>query len=221
MKRGIDEIRDSALSMEIESPDDPSPIMEMVSIGDRLHVVKGGGIYRVNLADHVDPGRANSAIPNSYQRILKYGAESEIVGRTILTAKSLLNSTMLPSNIDCKEGMRLSLEALKDMAAMTDIVNALISQQNAIIEDFTVRSGRSLALPSIPHLLGVCKDFIQKADHSIQSMYQISTLFTGNKKGWFEELSKLASREYGPDDLFSVFLGDVTPFLKSVRIIFF
>jgi hypothetical protein len=217
MKRKIDEIRDSAISMEIESPDDPSPIVEMVSVADRMHVIKGGGIYRVTLADHVDPGRTNPAIPNSYQKILKYGADSEIVGKTLLTAKALFNPTLLLAHIDCKEGLRLSLEALNDIAAMSDIVEAIRIQQNAIMEEFNGRNGRSLALPCIPNLFGVCKDFIQKADHSVQSTYQMSTIFTGTRKGWFEELTQSAVRKYGPDDLFSRFLAEVTPFLKGVR----
>jgi hypothetical protein len=57
--RPIDTLRDGAASLEIKTPGDDSAILEMISTGDRLLVVKGKGIYEVKLADEVDPERTN------------------------------------------------------------------------------------------------------------------------------------------------------------------
>jgi len=88
MKRPIDSLRDSAMSMEIG----PSGgrITEMVEIGERLHTVKTDSIYRIMLADEIDPGRTNINVPNSQQKVLDYGSDSPFVAKTLLTAKRYL-----------------------------------------------------------------------------------------------------------------------------------
>ena len=61
--RPIDKLRNGAGSLEISTPDDDSAISEIISIDDRLLVVKGKGIYEIKFADQVDPERTNLAYP--------------------------------------------------------------------------------------------------------------------------------------------------------------
>lgn len=92
-QRPIDKLRDGAGSFEIKTPGDDSAILEMISTGDRLLVVKGKGIYEVKLADEVDPKRTNINVPNTIQRVLPYGADDPWVGAVLLTGHHLFFSS--------------------------------------------------------------------------------------------------------------------------------
>jgi hypothetical protein len=128
-KRPIDRKRDAGGVMEIGTPDDPSAITAIFPIGDDLYVVKERGVYEVKLADRIDPNRTNIAIPNTHQRVLNYGSDAPVVGRTLLTAKELFNPTYLPKNLDLTQALRLCFETLKDLAAMLDVAAALEQDQ--------------------------------------------------------------------------------------------
>ena len=73
-QRPIDRLRDGGGSLTVNTPDDDTPIREMISTGDRLLVVKDKGVYEVTLADRIDPERTNPAVPNTIQKILPFGA---------------------------------------------------------------------------------------------------------------------------------------------------
>jgi hypothetical protein len=58
-KRPIDRLRDGAISLEVKTPDDDSAISIMITVSDRLLVVKEKGIYEIKPADKIDPDRKN------------------------------------------------------------------------------------------------------------------------------------------------------------------
>jgi hypothetical protein len=191
MKRPIDRIRDSALSMEVGEPGERSTITEMIKIADKLHIVTGLSIYRIMLADEIDPERTNPAVPNSQQKVLQYGSESPLVCKTLLTAKQLFGEGSPFAN-NSSDVIRLSFECLKDLAALSDISQAFAEGEDSVRSRLleTNDQNRSLILPSTPNLESKCKEFIQKADHSLQSIFGIARLFYGaNLKGWFEGLA--------------------------------
>jgi hypothetical protein len=219
-KRPIDRKRDAGGVMEIGTSDDQSAVTGIFPIGDDLYVVKERGIYEVKLADRIDPNRTNIAIPNTQQKVLNYGSEAPVVGRTLLTAKELFNPTYLPKNLDLTEALRLCFETLKDLATMLDVAAALEHDQLAA----TTAAGDSLqrggaSLPAIGNVATRCKDFLQKADHSLQSLLGIVRIFYGKDAGrqWFEGFTKLVSKRYGESDPFSQFLVGMLPFLKFMR----
>jgi hypothetical protein len=53
-KRPIDRLRDGAISLEVKTPDDDSAISIMITVGDRLLVVKEKGIYEIKPADKIE-----------------------------------------------------------------------------------------------------------------------------------------------------------------------
>ena len=118
-RRPIDRKRDAAVGIEVNPPDDDSPIIEFLTLDEKLYVLKERGLYRVMLADEIDPERKNIEIPNTVQRALRMGADSEIVGRTLLTGKALFKSEFLPNEIDCNRAMTLLLEITRDLVAMS------------------------------------------------------------------------------------------------------
>ena len=117
-KRPIDLMRSAAGSFRVGLDEDGDAITELFSLNDGLVVVKQKAIYEVRFADQIDPKRENPNIPlNIQRRILSIGADSTVVGRTLLTAKGLFQTKYLPS-IDCDRALNLSFEALQDIVAM-------------------------------------------------------------------------------------------------------
>ncbi|MCR6732599.1 MAG: hypothetical protein NVV83_00135 [Afipia sp.] len=218
-KRPIDRIRESAMSMSVGTPDDQTPITEMIGLGGILYIIKEGGVYATQLADKIDPQRTNASVPNVQQRILSIGSSSELVGKTLLTARELLNPTFLPAGFDKEAGLTLALSALKDLAAMQDMaVNIEEAQKKAEVQDYRQRD-RSVLLPSVGDITAQTKAFAQKADHVLQSLLGIAKLLYGEKAGkrGFRSLAELVAQQYGVDDDFSKFMQQALPVLQFVR----
>ena len=117
--RPIDNVRNSALSITL--PPDTGGITDMCEINGVLHMIGGSAIYRVQLADEIDPERTNIGIPNTHQKVLSYGTEFPYVRQTLMTARRLFKDNLLGPAFDYKTGISLSFEALQDLAAMHDI----------------------------------------------------------------------------------------------------
>lgn len=220
-KRPIDRVREAGGMMDVGTPDDQTPVTDLFSIGDTLCVIKEKGIYEIKFADAVDPKRTNIAVPNTQQRILNHGSDEPLVGRILLTAKELFNPSYLPKGFDHTAALRLSFEILKDIAAMHDMAVAMTEEEAAAVSFIEDRrkKDRSFVLPAIANVEVRCNEFIQKADHALQSLLSIVKLFYGKDaaKQWFESLRDLAVHRYGEDDHFSRLLTDILPSLKFVR----
>ncbi len=205
--------------MEVGDATDKSAITGMVPIAGILHIIKGDGIYVCRLADDIDPKRTNPNVPNVQQKILSIGSNSELTARTLLTAKRLFEPKFLPDTFDSISAITLSFAALKDLAAMDEIKQLLIDAEKKADLGDRRKIDRSVILPSVGEVLSPCKSFIQKSDHTIQSLFGIAKLFYGSdlRKGWFDALQSTVERKYGTEDQFSAFMKDVRPFLQFVR----
>ncbi len=163
MKRPIDRIRNSALSMEIGEPGESNSISEMFKISDKLHVVTGSAIYQIKFADEIDPDRTNIAVPNTQQKVIHYGSNSSFVGNTLLTAQQLFGEGSPHFEIG-RDAIQLSFEHLKDLVAMLDIAQAFAERDNIIelqiIEMKTLNL--SLLLPSTPNLKGRARNLFKR-----------------------------------------------------------
>lgn len=217
--RPIDKIRNSGGSMTL--PSDAGGITDMGEINGALHMIGGSAIYRVQLADEIDPQRTNITTPNTYQKVLSYGTEHLFVRQTLLTSRRLFNKNVLGLAFDCKTGINLSFEALLDLAAMHDVIKELRAKLNKISEEtknITVEQ-RSMRMPSMGDVRGETKAFLQKADHVAIALFNVAKLFYGNTigKNWFESLYDLISKKYKDDTPFSEFLKATLPSLRFVR----
>ncbi|KAB2920654.1 MAG: hypothetical protein F9K30_16120 [Dechloromonas sp.] len=218
--RPIDEIRNSAMSMKIGAPDDGT-ITEMVCVGDRMLVVMERAIHVMQLADSIDPDRNNIAIPNTQQRLLSRGADDPIVAKTLLTAQVLFKKTHLGNDFDEQRGLTLSLDLLKDIATMADMLNATQDAQDTAIGAFEkeTKAGRHLMLPAIGDAEARCDAFAQKVGHAVDILRDMACLFYGEalKKKWIDSLSKLTKERYGCEDPFTKFVEAAAPFLLTLR----
>jgi hypothetical protein len=220
--RPIDKKRESAGSFKLQTDEDGAGITEMFQLSDGMVLATGTALYEVRTADQIDPKRTNPNIPHNLQRrILSLGTESELVGRTLMTAKALFVEKFLPPVVDAKKAMSLTFEALKDLVAMDAATNDFIATEKKEIEKMALRSPNpgSFALPSVTDVETRCKTFFQKADHVEQALWDIARLFypTVQAKCHFEKLLELAEKDYGSDDGFPKFLRDALPFLLMGR----
>jgi hypothetical protein len=205
--------------MNVGAADDPSAITDMIPIRNILHIIKENGIYACQLADNIDPSRTNPHVPNVQQRVLTLGSDSELAGRTLLTANALFREHHFLPSFDHEAGVALAFDALKELAAMQELKLQFESALAVTELEDRREKDRSVVLPSAGNVPGLCKPFIQKADHVLQAMFGIVKLFYGKHAGkaWFESFAQLIVRQYGPDDQFSKFMADVLPFLKFIR----
>jgi hypothetical protein len=217
--RPIDKVRNSGLSMTL--PPDTGGITDMGEINGALHMIGGSAIYRVRLADEIDPERTNIAIPNTHQKVLSYGTDFPYVRQTLMTARRLFSNKVLRPAFDCKTGINLSFEALQDLAAMHDSRKDVRARFDKIAEDLKnlAVERRSMTVPSMGDVRGETKAFLQKADHVAVALFNIAKLFYCDQIGprWFASLHKLASEKYGDNDGFTKFLNVALPFLQFVR----
>ncbi|MBI2785574.1 MAG: hypothetical protein HYX60_04410 [Legionella longbeachae] len=221
-KRPIDLFRESGGSFKIESETDTSPIQMLCNVGDNLLMVTNKAVYEIQLADQIDPERENPRLPHNIQRcVLNIGADSAIVGCTLLTAEVLFKSTILAVSIDTKKAKVLAFEALKELAAMKSMAEEFSAEEENKTSTFlkNEQKNRSLALPSIIDLESRTKSFFQKADHVQQILIELTSLFYSDIpiKGHFETLVTKISSKYNDDDNFIKFLKMIAPEMKILR----
>lgn len=211
--------RDCGGRFELNNPDDGTPIKEMFTLGDALLMITEKCTYRMQVADQIDPERTNPALPhNVVQKLFDHGTRSEILCNTLILAKVMFRKEMLA--IDTEKAKQLAFEALGDLVAMDEAVQAFKEAEQGAIEaaQRTQQQPRSSALPSVGNVRAHCKTVMQKADHFAGALLNIVRLFYPTKKGlnWDDALA-LVTKLYGADDNFSKVMELVVPILKLVR----
>ena len=104
-KRPIDKVRDSGGMFTL--PPGVGGIQEMCEIQGSLHMLGTNAIYRVKLADEIDPERTNINLPNTHQLVLPYGTELHYVRQTLMQARRLLKDKVLGPDFNYQSGIDL------------------------------------------------------------------------------------------------------------------
>jgi hypothetical protein len=217
MKRPIDKVRDSGGSFEFNTPDDSTEIAGVLTFADRMLVVKGKGIYEYKSADTIDPERTNINVRSAAQRVLPVGADTPWVGAVVLTAHRLFAKSHLIKRVDCDKALTLVFAAAQHIARMHVVRDEYVKAQSQAAHDFDGKR-RSVILPTVDNVEARCKEFLQKADHVLQEMLELVTLFYGDAKGaWTGLQARIASEQESQTDQFGEFLKDYVPFLVTVR----
>lgn len=224
-KRLIDRRRDAAVSMEISDESDRSPLREMIPLDGAMCIVKEKSIWQMRLADNIDPQRTNASIPNSRQKLMARGSSDPLVARTLLQAKRLLKSSMLPEGIPVAEGLFITFRFLTELDALqskADEFNAVITATNEAFLNGEPSSS-SLQVPGIGDVASRGKDFIQGADHSVRSLCELIHLFYPDVrlgKGWFGRFTTRMRAAGDHAQYFALALEQLEPgigFLRNAR----
>ena len=218
--RPIDKLRSGAGSLEVSTPDDNCAISEMISIADRLLVVKGKGIYEIKLADQVDPERTNIGVPNTIQQILPYGAQDSWIGAVVLTGNHLLQSSCLRSDIDGAEAFAVVLEIAEDIAGAHELVEKYCDAEDMAKSSLEpkIRKDRSVIVPALGNVETRCNEFLQRSDHALRELFRLVRIFYSDVgSGGWEALKTKIDGESKNIDNFPQFLSETVPFLQLIR----
>lgn len=212
-RRRIDEIRDSGGSMQIGTPEE-GDIKAMVSMKDALILIKERATYSLVMADQIDPGRTNPAIRDAQQLVATIGTDDPIIGKTILTADELMKPSQMRAPIDREMGLRLSLDLLRDLAALGAYTRDFARAKAAAMASPRIGSD---TLPSIHDVKQRMDAFAQKAGHVVKAMRSLcDVLFPVRlKKKWVDSLMHEVTRDT-PENPFARFLNTAGPVLLFV-----
>jgi hypothetical protein len=174
---------------------------------------------RVASADQIDRGRTNIELPKVITRqVFAVGSDSEIVGKILLTAVSLLyKGKFVRDGVDAQRAISISLDALTTVMTMTTMASAFEAAQQNACETTAAqqRSGHVDQMPFVGDIKLRCKAFMQQADHAVGDLLEIVRLFyTEIKKTPWDALYEKISLEFGDEDAFVRFLKNAVPFFK-------
>ena len=209
--------RDRGGMFTLKNPDDGSPIRELVVLGDRLLSITEKCTYAIQMADQIDPGRTNPALPHNFQqKLFDYGVDSDLLRRSLLHAKVMFRKEF--QQIDPERARQFSFDFLGELLAMDEAARDFRAVEVAAIEKAGGRSlaDGSLALPAVGNVRTLCKTFAQKADHGAGALLEIVRLFYGAKADW-SDFRDLVKGRYGETDNFYKVLELTVPFLQMIR----
>jgi len=180
-------------------------ISNMIALEDYgMLVVTNKSVWRIMTADNIDPQRDSINIPRHIQeRILSYGSDDAIVGKTLLQGKELLLSNHLLGTINVQHAMQHVLSFSKELAALNDELKKLAEEYNEIQKHFNgrVQDDGSFILPSLKNLERRAKELIQNIDHMGGVIIDILKIFSIEipKKNPLGKLIELTQQKYGND----------------------
>jgi hypothetical protein len=223
-KRPIDRKRESGGMADIGTAEEGA-IVDMINIKERLIIVKEKAIYESFTADTVDPGRTNIDLPNIIHKLLvDQGADSELVGKTFLTAKIFFKGHSFKP-VDAESSLFIMLELLKELIVLEKEINSYLEEEQKLTTDYESKRGQkvSYAIPTITNLESRCKTIFQKTDHIEQFIMAIVMVFYPadglTKHSHFPRLYEVIKTKYGEKDLFSQNLSKAVYLMKVLRLI--
>lgn len=199
-KRAIDRQRDAAFSMRVGG-DDNSGIMHHLSTGNALYVIKEEGVYQVKTADDIDPERLNPHIPHQNQQVLPAGYNNEIVGKILLTSKTLFdkhNATVEPFVADLFENSILLTRQILELDAMVRDLTDEITRKEKELEEKPFEPN-AVCLPTVSGMDTKVHNILSKADkakNAIIDLFRLQFLPDLKKRPLLEELDKAVEKAF-------------------------
>ncbi|TDH38446.1 hypothetical protein E2A64_04860 [Pseudohoeflea suaedae] len=220
-KSQIDKIRDSAASFHV-GDDSDGAVTSLITVNDRLYVIKERAIYTVALADDIDPDRTRADIPNTIQKFFDLGSDHEIVVRILLTATELFKEGYLVEGIDHEALMSHVMDCLLDLGGAYVISRNFKLYLAEARKDAVTSKDNSASIPSYPSLRSDVKSFIQKIDHFVQDIFGIIIAFydeqTIRKSGpWLDGLAEYLRTSSNNTEEFAMFAKEFAEFGKMAR----
>ena len=194
-KSAIDRQRESAITLEVGGKDDNSQIREFLSLSHALFTVTDLAVYRVLLADDIDPERTNPNIPNQSQKIIPSGYNDPIVAKILLTAKYLFDKNNATADPLLDEFFEAAIDLTKHVLELQKMIAELkgeISEKENFIET-AQQKPNGYSLPAITDLKTKVHNILVKADKAkdaILELYKIHFLPNEGGKPKLEKYTK-------------------------------
>lgn len=213
--RPIDRVRDGAGMLTVGTQTD-GVLTGMIALSDVAFMVKERAIYRLLMADDVDPDRENINIPNSVQLALAAGSDSDLVARTLLTADELFPNTYFADAVR-REIVLGTVEIAKNLLSALEIVDALRARVDELSQPVEVKN-RAATLPAVGSLEQRVNAFVQAAHSAVQQLYDLPRSFIKfPPRGWPDNFTEALQSKWGDEHRFAHFTRSTTPFVKFLR----
>lgn len=159
--------------------DEDSGTTAFIEVEKKLLILTDKNIYQLYLPDAIDPKRTNPNIPASKQKIVSYGSDDHIVGRTLQQASVLFEEHSLPDSVNHKKALSIAMSFLKEMVTLQEAKEIYEKEEADIRESFNgkLQEDNSFQLPSISDIEQRLKRFINNAGHSQRHLIEITKLF--------------------------------------------
>lgn len=210
--------RDSAFSLEFGDVKQDGKIQAMISISDGLYTVSERAIYRVQLADTIDPDLAHPDTPHVHQRFASAGSDNPIVSRTLLQAHQLF---IKPHFDEEKIGLAMTavLAGMQEVLGAEGILTKLQADLLAAEEDLPSPHKGAMALPAVGDIEARGKAFVQRSEHALQAIFRLAVVFFGaaRRPGFFDGVAAHVRENFGEDKNFVAFADSMATFAKLIR----
>jgi len=191
------------------------PILATTELNGRLVCIKALSVHNFFF---VGSGANES---DTQHLLLDYGANSEVVSRTFITAALIFEKQFILHGIDLDKARSISLEIAQELIELEREVARYFQDEAAAI--IRAKVSVSNTIPSIPNIETRCKTIFQKADQVNQRLVALSRLFPKfkdlNEQAHFENLATSFSTAFGEADLLCKFLNENHQFMQSLRLI--
>lgn len=213
--RPIDRVRDGAGKLTVGTELDGA-VTDIIGLSDAAFVVKERAIYRLTMADEIDPDRQNINIPNSVQPTLPAGSDSDLVARTMLTAHELFPTTYFAQDVR-QRIVLVTVDLTKNLLSAQEIAETLRSRIGELDQPVEVNKGAA-TLPSAGSLEQAVNAFVQATHSGIQMLYDLPRIFIKfPPKGWPDNFTEALQQQFGDEHKFTHFARSTAPFIKFLR----
>lgn len=179
-------------------------------------MVKERAIYRLLMADDIDPDRENINIPNSVQLTLSAGSDSDLVARTLLTADELFPKAYFAEEVR-QELVLVTVELAKNLLSAQEIVDTLRARVDELSQPVEVKD-RAATLPAVGSLEQRVNAFVQAAHSAVQQLYDLPRSFIKfPPKGWPDNFTEALQSKLGDEHRFTRYARSTAPFIKFLR----
>ena len=179
--------RNDAFSLEIVDPDFPennTPLVKALNIGDDLILFKTDGIYRLLTAETIDPESNHPKTSHTYEKIYPIGTESNYVSRIIIQFEEIIKFVKIKDKTTPEfiqiiwESNKLLLNSLNSIVKVYFSVSELSPKCDDIIQKF---KGKPTIppIPKVPELENHVRIFFNNAKLFLIEIFRLLHTFYG------------------------------------------
>lgn len=221
--------RNSAFSVEIRDPNDPddrSPVVQMIAIGNDLLLFKESSIHRVLTADTIDPKKSDLTTRHSSEILYSVGAANSFVARMILQFKNMIGLAISQTARRNElvehvwEANKLLLECEKAYFHIYKHTMELMPKCDEIVEAHKKKLAIP-AMPKIPDLETHVSGFLINGKKFLVATYKLLHLFhrmpmNGKNEAHFDKHRAWLNVKLGDDHSISKILEDNESWVRLI-----
>jgi hypothetical protein len=194
----------------------------LIPLSDCMLVITRKSVHKIQTPDAIDPKRTNPDITMTKQKILLYGSDDPIIGRSIQQADVLLkNGVHRFKTVNPQAVMYIAFDFAKEIIALKELSDEYLKEEATINGSFKGQrdSDNALSVPSIPKVDQKVNQFILTADIASKCIMQLAQQFYPDLKNelWNVELINKVKSELNNKDQAVIFVESLSFVIHQLR----